>query len=253
MPFFNRLIAVVVAAALMAPIAPVEAKTRKGDKYYSEGKAHEFKKEWDEALELYGRALSEDPADIVYQMAEYKARFQAAQMHIDRGMKIRSQGLLGEALLEFQKAYTINPGSIVAEQEIRRTKEMIERERKRVQETGKPSPVEERSMTPSERARKDANDRIDSILPVPELRPINQDPINLRMNATPKLLFETVAKLAGLNVLWDPEYQAQVKGNSSVELSNATLEEALDYIAVLTKSYWKPLSPNTIFITMDNQ
>jgi general secretion pathway protein D len=237
----------------MAPLAPLEAKTRKGDKYYSDGKAHELKKEWDEALELYGRALSEDPADIVYQMAEYKARFQAAQMHIDKGMKIRTQGMLGEALLEFQKAFSINPGSIVAEQEIRRTKEMIERERKRVQETGKPSPVEERSMTPSERARKDANDRIDSILPIPELRPINQDPINLRMNASPKLLFETVAKLAGLNILWDPEYQAQVKGNSSVELSNATLEEALDYVAVLTKSYWKPLSPNTIFITMDNQ
>jgi general secretion pathway protein D len=252
MPFFNRLIAVVVAAALMAPVAPLEGKTRKGDKYYSEGKAHELKKEWDEALELYGKALSEDPADIVYQMAEYKARFQAAQAHIDKGLKIRSQGLLGEALLEFQKAYAINPGSIVAEQEIRRTKEMIERERKRVQETGKSSAVEERAMTPSERARKDANDRIDSILPVPELRPINQDPINLRMNATPKLLFETVAKLAGLNILWDPEYSPQTKGNVSVELSNATLEDALDYIAVLTKSYWKPFSPNTIFITMDN-
>src|SRR5207302_4856321 len=28
--------------------------------------------------------------------------------------------------------------------------------------------------------------------------------------------------------------------------------EALDYLSVITKSYWKPLSPNTIFITMDN-
>src|SRR5665811_781645 len=33
---------------------------------------------------------------------------------------------------------------------------------------------------------------------------------------------------------------------------SSTLEEALDYLAVITKSYWKPLSPNTIFITMDN-
>jgi general secretion pathway protein D len=37
-----------------------------------------------------------------------------------------------------------------------------------------------------------------------------------------------------------------------VEFENSTLEEALDYLAVITKSYWKPLSPNTIFITMDN-
>src|SRR5205823_13022954 len=63
---------------------------------------------------------------------------------------------------------------------------------------------------------------------------------------------ETVAKLAGLNVLWDPEYQPTVKNNVPVEFDNSTMEEALDYIAVLTKSYWKPLSPTTIFITMDN-
>ncbi|HTP34336.1 MAG TPA: cohesin domain-containing protein [Candidatus Acidoferrales bacterium] len=252
MSFFNRLVAFVVAAALAAPVAPLQAKTRKGDKYLAEGKAHEEKKEWDAALEAYGKALSEDPSEITYQMAEYKCRFQTSAWHIYQGQKLRNQGQLGEALLEFQKALTINPGSIVGEQEIRRTTEMIERERRRVQETGKESPVAERALTPSERARKDANDRIDSIQSVPELKPINQDPINLRMSGSPKLLFETVAKLAGLNVLWDPEYQPQTKSNSSVELTNSTLEEALDYIAVLTKSYWKPLSQNTIFITMDN-
>ena len=53
-------------------------------------------------------------------------------------------------------------------------------------------------------------------------------------------------------MLWDPEYQPQVRGNIPVEFENSTLDEALDYLAVITKSYWKPLSPNTIFITMDN-
>ena len=43
-----------------------------------------------------------------------------------------------------------------------------------------------------------------------------------------------------------------MRGNIPVEFENSTLEEALDYLAVITKSYWKPLSPNTIFITMDN-
>src|SRR5262249_40099360 len=155
-----------------------------------------------------------------------------------------SQGQLGEALLEFQKALTINPGSIVAEQEVRRTMEMIERERKRVQETGKPSPVEERSMTPADRARKEANDRIDSILPIPDLKPISTDPINLRMNGQAKLLFESVAALAGINVIWDPEYAQPQAKSLSIDLKNSTLEEALDYLSVLTKSYWKPLSPN---------
>src|ERR1019366_7889285 len=40
--------------------------------------------------------------------------------------------------------------------------------------------------------------------------------------------------------------------NIPVEFQKSTLEEALDYLAVVTKSYWKPLTSNTIFITMDN-
>src|SRR5437763_12686262 len=109
---FNRLIAVMLTAILLVPVLPVEARTRKGDKFLSEGRSHEQKKEWDAALEAYGKALSEDPSDIVYQMAEQKCRFQTAQSHIDKGNLVRSKGQLGEALLEFQKAYSMNPGSI---------------------------------------------------------------------------------------------------------------------------------------------
>ena len=154
MLFINRLTAVVLAAALIAPAFPLEARTKKGDKYLATGRASEAKKEWDAALESYEQALSEDPADVVYQMAAQKARFQAAQAHVDKGLKTRNQGLLGEALLEFQKSYAINPGSSIAVQEIRRTEEMIQRERARVEETGREAPAQERALTPAEEARK---------------------------------------------------------------------------------------------------
>src|ERR1022692_330403 len=252
MYLFNRLTAIMLTAVLLGPTLPLEARTKKGDKFLTEGRLHEQKKEWDAALEAYEKALSEDPADILYQMAATKIHFQAAQSHIDQGLKLRGQGQLGEALLEFQKAYAINPGSPAAIQEIRRTTEMIDRERKRVEENGKASEAQERSLTAGDKAKKETEDRIDRILGVPELRPIDQNPINLRMNGSSKLLFETVAKVAGLNVLWDPEYTAPVNRNIPVEFQNSTLEEALDYLAVVTKSYWKPLSSNTIFITMDN-
>jgi general secretion pathway protein D len=252
MYLFNRLTAIMLTSMLLCPTLPLEARTKKGDKFLAEGRLHEQKKEWDEALENYEKALSEDPADIVYQMAATKVHFQAGQSHIDKGMKLRAAGQLGEALIEFQKAYAINPGSAAAAQEVRRTTEMIERERKRVEETGKESTPRERALTEGEKAKKETEDRIDSILGVPQLRSIDPSPIHLRMNGSAKLLFETVAKVAGLNVLWDPEYQPQVKNSIPVEFENSTLEEALDYLAVITKSYWKPLSSNTIFITMDN-
>jgi len=250
--FFNRLTAVVLAAALMAPAVPLEARTKKGDKYLALGRASEAKKEWDAALDSYEKALSEDPSDMVYQMAAEKARFQAAQGHVDKGLKIRSQGLLGEALLEFQKGYALNPGSAVAVQELRRTQEMILRERKRVEETGKEAPAQERALTPTDEVKKEIKDKIDRMLPVPELKPLNPEPIRLKMNSQPvKVLFETVGKLAGINVVWDPEYQPPQKNSLSVELDNSTIDQALDTLAVLTKSYWKALSPSTIFITND--
>src|SRR3974390_3405341 len=87
MYLFNRLTAIVMTAVLLGPMLPLEAKTKKGDKYLAEGRVHEQKKEWDAAMESYDLALSEDPADIVYQMASTKVHFQAAQSHIDKGLK----------------------------------------------------------------------------------------------------------------------------------------------------------------------
>jgi general secretion pathway protein D len=250
---FNRLAAVLLAAALAGQIAQVEAKTRKGNAYFAEGAKYQEKKQWDAALEAYEKALAEDPSDVSYRIAAEKARVEASQGHLENGLKLRNQGRLGEALMEIQRAAGLNPASTASAQEILRTQEMIERERRRVQETGKESPAEIRALTPAEEAQQEVRQKIDRMMPLPELRPLNPERINLKMNnQPPKILFETVAKVAGINVIWDPEYQQG--RNLSLDLSNATLEESLDDVAILTKSFWKPLpGGNTIFVTNDNR
>jgi general secretion pathway protein D len=256
MLFLKRLSAVLLSCALVGAPLPLEAKTRKGDKFLADGRSHEQKKEWDAALDSYEKALSEDPSELVYQIAAQKARFEASAMHVTNATKVRSQGQLGDALLEFQKAYAINPSSMVAEQEILRTQQMIQRERKRVETTGQVAPPEIRGLTPGEQAKKDTNDRIDRMLAIPELKPIKPTLIDFKMNnQTPKVLFETVAKYAGLSVLWDPEYASPLpagKDRLNVDFPNTTIEQALDYLALVTKSYWKPQSANTIFVTVDS-
>ena len=253
MSFFNRLTAVWLAAWLILPALPVEAKTRKGDHYLAQGRAAEAKRDWDVALDAYEKALSEDPSEIVYQIAAQKARFQAAQVHLDHGLKVRDQGQLAEALLDFQKAYAFNPGSAAAAQEIERTQQMIERERLRLQQTGKEAPAEERALTPVEQFNKQTQQKLDSMLPLPELKPLNPEPITLKLaNQSPRVLFETVAKLAGLNVLWDQEMNPPPTGrNLSFEENSVSVEQALDDLATQTRFYWKALSSNTIFITND--
>jgi general secretion pathway protein D len=252
MSFFNRLIAVMVSCALLGPLPPLQAKTKKGDKFLSEGQIHEAKKEWDAALDSFEKALSEDPAELVYQMAADRGRFHASQAHVEKGLTIRSQGKLGEALLEFQKAYAISPGLIIAAQELAETQQMILRERKRVEETGKEAPPQIQALTPGQMAEQEELNKIDRMLPVPELRPMKPGLIDLKMTGKVKVIFETLGKYAGINVIWDPDYQPPSKDGFTVEWDNFTLDQALDYIAVLSKSYWKALSPNTIFVTNDN-
>ncbi|MFB3829282.1 MAG: cohesin domain-containing protein [Bryobacteraceae bacterium] len=231
---------------LSATLVPLEARNRKGDRLIAQGKERENRKEWDAALELYEQALSSDPSDAAYQLFVTRARFQAAQAHIDRGLTLRTQGSLDQALIEFQKAYAVNPGSAAAEQEIRRTQQMIQRDQQEKNLT-----PEERTLTPAQLYKQRSQEKLAGLLPVPELKPLTQDRINIKMNnQSPKVLFETVGKMAGINVLFDPEYTAAKA--QSIEINNATLDEALDYLSVVTKSFWKPLSANTIFITNDN-
>ncbi len=254
MLFFNRLTAVVLSLALLAPVAPLEAKTKKGDRYFAEARTEEAKKNWDAALADYEKAFAEDPDEIMYQMGVDKARFHAGQAHVERGLTVRGQGQLGEALIEFQKAYAIYPGSAIAQQELQETQQMILRERKRVQETGKEAPPDIRSLTPGQAAEKAETDKINRMLPIPQLRQLKPGLIDLKMTGNTKVLFNTLGAYADppVNVLWDPDYQNPQHDNFSVDIKSLTLDQAFDYLQTLTKSFWKPLSSNTVFITNDN-
>ena len=74
-------------------------------------------------------------------------------------------------------------------------------------------------------------------------------PITLKVTEKSNVIYETVGKLAAINVLFDPDYTPrQVR----IELNGVTLEEALYIISVETKTFWRPVTPNTIFIAQDN-
>jgi general secretion pathway protein D len=246
MLYCKRLAVILLVLALLGPL---DAKTRKGERLLSEGRIAEAKKQYDAALSFYEQALSEDPTDIGYQLAMRRVRFQAGQTHVERGLKLRLDGKTAAALAEFERAYAIDPSSSIAEQEIRRTREILERDKKAA-ETGVKS--EDRGLTPIEVAKKETQERFDRMQTLPELRPLSITPINLKMNNQPaRVLFETVAKVAGINVVFDPDIPTGGKP-LSIDLNGSTVEEALDYLSILTKSFWKPLSANTIFVTQDN-
>ena len=243
----NRLrgLAMVAAALLLQPVNSLEAHTRQGDKYAKLAIQAEARKDYDKAFELFDKAVHEDPQDAGYQMGSRRTHFEASQVHVQEGLKLKKATELEKALVEFQKAFTVDPSSAIAVQEMKETTEMLDEKRRGNLPPG------QNPLSPVEKARKESIAMIESLLPVPQLKPVTNKITQLKMNnQPPKVLYETVGKLAGINVLFDPSYQAGK--NANLDLNDVTLSEAFDYIALLTKTYWKPVGQNAIFVTEDN-
>ncbi|HXA51769.1 MAG TPA: hypothetical protein VNV86_15740, partial [Candidatus Acidoferrum sp.] len=216
------------------------AKTPAGEKLLLEGRRSEARKDYDAALDFYSKALDEDPAELIYMMAVARTRSRVALGHLRTGIQLRSEGKLEQALVEFEAARRVGDGT-AAEQEIATTRAMMQRN----------APAGSRGLTPVELMRKERDDRLGRLSAPPVLDPAVRTPVTLTMtNQPPRILFETLARYAGITVLFDPEYQPGRNANFGAD--EATLEEALDNLALVTKSWWKPLSRNTIFVTNDN-
>jgi len=211
----------------------------------------EARKDWDVALDLYQQALAKDPSCMDCQIGLQRSRFEDGQVHLRRGRALREQGQLEAALAEFQKAFQLDPGTNVNLQEVTITAKMIEDAKK-----SPGQPAAERGLTPMEQERRKMEERLRSIEGVPELKPIKREIETLKINnQPPRVLYETVGKLAGINVIFDPQFTPSGGGGRNsfnIDLSNTNLEDALDYLALITHTFWKPISSNAIFVTDDN-
>jgi general secretion pathway protein D len=252
MNFFKQLAAVVLAAFMILPPAPLRAGTRKGDKLRNQARDEETRGNFQKALDLTTQALDTDPADPAYLLQLHRLRFELGLQHLTAGRKLRDAGKLDEGLAEFQKAYDVDPSSDIAAQEIRRTQAMIDR----VRGGGKASlnPADD-ALTPADLARKEQQARTDALKSVPFLKPMNPEPIDLKMTNRPRTLFETLGKLAGINVLFDPDYNTQqtITQPVQIDLVHTTVESALDQLCLITKSFWQARDENTIFVSVDNR
>src|SRR3977135_3143777 len=97
----------------------------KGNQPYNAGAKAESLKDYDSALENYNKALQAQPNNTEYKLKAARARFEAAQWHVDQGRRFREQANLELALAEFRKAQMIDPSSAVAQQEVKATMDLI--------------------------------------------------------------------------------------------------------------------------------
>ncbi|MGO9577577.1 MAG: cohesin domain-containing protein [Terriglobales bacterium] len=228
--------ALFVLLLLLCLRPPVFARGDSAKALYAKGTDAEARQNYEQAFDYFKQAYSLKPKDLRYRTAYERTRFLSASSHVHRGQVLRDAGKLDEALVEFQKGLEIDPSSFIAQQEVKRTQQMI-------WEVRNPQPQAVAPGTTALRKRLEAAQG-----PV-ELAPISNLPITLKVTEKSNVIYETVGKLAGINVLFDPDYTAR---QVHVELNNVTLEEALEIISFETKTFWRPVTSNTIFVAQDN-
>jgi general secretion pathway protein D len=205
----------------------------KGKPDYQQGRRAETLQDYDAAYEFYQKALKSEPGNAEYQIKFNRARFEAGAFHVKQGLKLRERGDLQGAGGEFQRAEAIDPSSPIAEQELRKTAEMIA-EKNRAADAAAEPPT-------------DPHDQPLASSP-PEIKPLSRAPINLKMSNEAKIVFDTIGKLAGLTVIYDPDFPAR---RITTELTNVTLEQALEIVSMESKAFWKPVTENIIFVVPD--
>lgn len=204
----------------------------KGGTEFDQGKKAEDLHDYDTALQYYQKALNTDPRNANYRIKVNQLRFEAGEFHIKQGVKLRDNGDLQAAAAEFQRAQALDPASAVAGQELRKTIEMI---------------ADKTRQQDAVAATEDPSDTAFASGP-PELKPLSRAPINLKMANDSKIVFDTIGKLAGVNVLYDPDFPAR---RIPVEINNLTLEQALDLVSLQSKAFWRPVTENTIMVIQD--
>src|SRR6266851_6779114 len=177
----------------------------KGGQNYNAGEKAESLKDYDTALDYYNKALQTAPNNTEYKLKAARARFEAAQWHVDQGRRYRDQSNLELALAEFRKAQMTDPSSAVAQQEVKATMDLINAKQGTTENAAPPgtSPGEPKLMTGP-----------------PRVQPLSRAPINMKATNDSKAVFEAIGKLAGLTVIFDPDFTSR---RISVELTNVTL------------------------------
>jgi len=177
---------------LVALIAIFLAACPKANQDFEAGRKAEMLQDYDTALVDYERALRANPTNVEYKLRADRMHYQDGQFHLEKGEKELKQGHLELALTEFQRAQAIDPSNPGPDQQIKKTMELLA--------------AKNGAQVPNAIDQEAAKDEGLLAAP-PELKPLSREPINLTMTNDSGVVYETIAKLAGLSVIFDPEFQ----------------------------------------------
>jgi general secretion pathway protein D len=230
MKWFIRILTTLL---IMASLPAMASSDKAAKALYEQGKAAEAREDYITAYNDYHQAWELKPTDLRYRTAATYVRFLASAAYVHKGEILMNAGKLQEALTDFETALSIDPSSFIAQQQGNKVRQLLLKT-----QNPAPAPTTQSGLT---RRMEEATGPV-------ELAPISQTPIILKLSEDAKTIYESIGKLAGINVLFDPDYTSK---RIRVDLNGVTLEEALQITALESKTFWRPVTPNTIFVAAD--
>lgn len=205
-----------------------------GSVAFREGRKAEIRKDYDSALVNYEKAVQEEPDNAQFLLHERQARTEAAIFHVKQGRRLLAENRPTDAVGQFQKATSIDPTNEAAAQELGRL----------LTQQAAAKRAREAELKQALKGREEATAPTGI-----QLKPFPPEPLpRITISADSRRVYETLAKLAGLNVAFTADFQARPV---QLDLTNVTIEQALSILAPQTRTFWKPITSNTILVIPD--
>ena len=215
-----------------SPVAAFAADSAK--KLYENGQKAEAREDYDAAYEFFRKAYAKSPTDLRMRASYYRVRQVASSAHVTEGRKLQAQGNEEAALAQFMRAYEVDNGNEAASQEIAR-----------IRAKQAPPPVRgETSVTDT------ASSAMDDAASPATLKPLSNEPLTLHYSEDAKNVYTAIGKAAGINVLFDPDYNSK---RIQVDLQNVSLLDALRIVGTMSTTFWRPVTENTIFVAQNSR
>ena len=228
-------IALFILAALVG-LSSVPVHAQSASTFYKRGQAAEAREDYDDAFDNYLKATEHAPKDLRYRESLYRVRISASGLHLTQGRKFIVTGDLPRAMTEFTRAAEIDPGNEAAQQELVRLRAL---------EGQAPPPSPE--IMPETASKQE---EIESMGSPVTLRPVSNEPLTLHMSEDAKVVYQAVGRAAGVNVLFDPDFNSK---RITVDLTNVSLLDALRIVGTMSNTFWRAVTSNTIFVAQNTR
>jgi len=237
----HRALPLALALSLIfTAIAGPSLRAESAGKYYKQGQNAEAAENYDLAYDNYQKAFQKNPKDLRYKTAYYRLRGTAAAAHFAKAKQFEANGDDASALVELLRAGEIDSSDEAVMQEIAavRTRQQKAAEQQQQQQRAQPP-------TPQDIRQQE----LESIGGPVQLKPINTEPLTLHMTEDSKNVYQAIGRAAGVNVLFDTDYTGKT---IKVDLTNTDLLDALRIVGIQSNTFWRPVTPNTIFVAQNS-